>query len=474
MTLFRTTTRAIVAVALGAIAALTGTAPLAAEEIDLETAVALALESNLGIESELAAVRQKKLIADTWWNRFYPTASASFTMGRSNTESEISGIAPQTSSFDPATGGFERVEAFSQERPQWFLSAGIDLSLVLTLQMIPGISLARLDYENGLITLDEARAQVERDVSQQFYQLLLLQQQIALQEEQIANAEQRYEQARANFENGLIDEYTLLSSQVNLENLRPALSGLEVQYQQALLGFKNSLGVPLSQDVTPVGTIDPPEIAITIADVDRAMLENRFDIQQLRMANQILVENLRITEFSPQGGRAPYLRFGFNVDPTFQGDPLEDNWFDLDNWSQQSGRFSVSVVQPLDSWLPFSQTRNTLSDVETQIEQNRLTMEQALRGAEIGVRGLLLQLQTSQESLRALERNVDLARRAFELAEIGYENGLRDLLEVQTAELDLRNAELNLLSEQKNVMDAILNLEYELNTTLDDMMETDE
>ena len=109
--------------------------------------------------------------------------------------------------------------------------------------------------------------------------------------------------------------------------------------------------------------------------------------------------------------------------------------------------------------------------METQIRQNDLNMQQALRGAEIGVRGLLLQIRTSQQSLVALEQNVELARRAYELAEVGYNNGLRDLLEVQTAELDLRNAELNLLKEQKNVMDSLLDLEYELNASLDDIRE---
>lgn len=437
--------------AIGALAPI----PAAAQQIDLETAVALALQSNLGIESELAAVRQKKLIADTWWNRFYPSASANYTLGRSNLE--------------PESPGFGAPAA-----PQWFMSAGVDLSLVLSLQMVPGISLSRLDYENGLITLTEARAQVERDVSKQFYELLLLRERIALQEEQIRNAEQRYQQAQANFDNGRIDEYTLLSSRVNLENLRPALTGLQVSYQQALLGFKNSLGVPLSEYVEPVGAIEPPAIRIATTGVEEAVLRQRFDLQQLAMAKRILEEQKGVTDFNPQGGRVPYLRFGFNVDPSFQGDPWEDDWFDLDLWEQRSGAFTISIVQPLDSWLPFSQTRNQLADFNTQLEQNRLSTQQALRGAEIRVRGLLLQIRTGQETLEALERNVELARRAYELAEVGYENGLQDLLEVETAELDLRNAELNLLEERKNIMDGVLDLEYELNASVEEIREMQE
>ena len=442
-----------------------------AQEIDLETAVAFALESNLGIESELAEVRQKKLIADTWWNRFYPSASATVTMGRRNSVSEQTALVPLQNSINPATGGFDEVGLRTQEQPRWFMSAGVDLTLELSMQMVPGISLSRLEYENGLISLAEARAQVERDVSQQFYDLILLKRRIALQEQQIANAEQRYQQAQANFDNGLIDEYNLLSSQVSLENLRPTLTGLQTSYQQALLAFKNSIGLPLSTDIDPAGVIDPPEVDFDTTTVERPVLRQRFDIQQLEKVAHLVREQRRAADLDPRTGRAPYVRFGFNVDPSFSGDPWDDNWFDGDKWSQQSGAFRISIVQPLDAWLPYSRTRNQLSEFVTQLEQNRLNLEQALRGAEIRVQGLLLQIRNSSETLRALERNVELARRAYDLAEVGYNNGLRDLLEVQTAEVELQDAELNLLEEKKNIMDSFLELEYEMNATLNEIRE---
>jgi hypothetical protein len=45
---------------------------------------------------------------------------------------------------------------------------------------------------------------------------------------------------------------------------------------------------------------------------------------------------------------------------------------------------------------------------------------------------------------------------------------------VQTAELELRNAELNLLEEKKNIMDSVLELEYALNATLAEIREMQE
>lgn len=425
------------------------------EQIDLELAVALALRSNLGIESEMLAVRQKKLIADTWWNRFFPQANATVTMGRLNEQPEPSPVAALLQPGVPPV-----------EPPRWFMSGQLNFTLDLTLQTFPGISLSRLDYEMGLLTLAEARNQVERDVSKQFYNLLLTREQIALMEQRIASAERRFEQAQVNFANGLIDEFALLSAQVAVENQRPSLKALQGGYQQQLLVFRNTLGLPLRTSVEPVGVIDPPAIDREV--LETAMFQNRLDLQQLRLLDQIRREQIRVQDLSP-GGRYPFLRFGLTVDPRFEGDPLQDSWFDRDRWNQQSGAFTISLVQPLTAWFPYSQQRNEITGLEREIERNRLNLEQAIRGAEIRVEGLLLGIENSQRTMVALTENIRLARRAFELAEVGYNNGLRELLEVQNAELELRDAELQLLQEQKNVMDNLLDLIFELNVSMGDV-----
>ena len=300
--------------ALVSIALILPFSALSAEGITMDEAVAMALQSNLGIESELLSVRQKKLIADTWWNQFYPTASASITTGRPNDE-------PAASTFNP-------------DPTTWSLSASVGLNLTLTLQTIPGIALARLDHENSLITLEKARAEVEVEVRKQFLALLLLQEQIALQEGNIASAERRYQQAQANYNNGLVDEYTLLASRVTVENQRPVLSDLQVAYQQALFGFKNSIGLPLTAEVTPVGEISAPTIKELPLAIDRERLRNRFDLQQVHKAEEILNAQKRNTTLLEM---APSIRLGWSYSPSFAGEAFGDNWFDNDMWSDTDG-----------------------------------------------------------------------------------------------------------------------------------------
>ena len=418
-----------------------------AEEIDLETAIAMALESNLGLEDEMQNLMQKKLLANTWWNRFYPSISARATMVRSNEERGADG------------------SASASTPPVWNLSTALSMQLDLNLKMVPGIRLIKLDYEAGRLTLMKARQKVERDVTKQFYKLILLREQIELTSQRITDKGRRYEQARINYENGLTDEYKLLSARVAWENEKPKLTELQVQYQQGLLAFRNDLGVPFTQDLEPFGEIDPPTLTLGLQEITRELLAQQLDVQQLQSSARTLDQQYFLTN----ADRAPALSLGWSYDPSFNGDPWQDDLFDGDRWNQREGAFTITITQPLDPWLPFSTLRNNLSDIRRKQEQNRIQQAQEVNRAEIEVRNLIRGIQAAEETVEALKSNIDLAQRAYELAEVGYNNGLRDLLEVQDAEVELQSARFELLKQRKQIMDNLVDLKFALNTTIDEI-----
>jgi outer membrane protein TolC len=57
---------------------------------------------------------------------------------------------------------------------------------------------------------------------------------------------------------------------------------------------------------------------------------------------------------------------------------------------------------------------------------------------------------------------VELAQRAYSLAEEAYRSGAKDLLDVQNAELELRKARNEVLKEKFNYLTGLLDLEYAL------------
>ncbi len=83
-----------------------------------------------------------------------------------------------------------------------------------------------------------------------------------------------------------------------------------------------------------------------------------------------------------------------------------------------------------------------------------LTIQNAFRDVEDS----LSDVRTSRELVATLERRVATLRRGVELANLRYENGYSDYLEVLDTERSLFSAELQLTSAQGDYLRAIVNL----------------
>ena len=301
-----------------------------------------------------------------------------------------------------------------------------------------------------------------------FYNLILLLKNTNLMEQNIETAERRYDQARINYENGLVSEYDMLSAQVAFENLKPGLKDMEIGYKSALSAFKQLLGIDRLTDLRIEGSISADSRSAQPNDAEaliKGYVDNRLDIRALKASIKSL-ENLgRITFTS----FFPNVTLNYLMDPTFQGDPFSDPWFPNVNrdWEQKAGGFSVTISLSLDALIPNSQTQVKLADNRDAVRQAAMSLARTRQWAEIEIETLVSKLEKSIESIETLRLNVSLAERAYTLAEEAYNAGSRELLEVQNANLELQKAKLEVLKEEYNYTIGLLDLEYAINAKLD-------
>ena len=415
--------------------------------ITVDEAVELAVERNLSLENDRLDLEKSRRQRDTVWNRFLPSTSVSGTLLRYNEE--------QT---NPTTG---------DPAGRWGVQGRLSAELNITLQLFEGIRLAILDYERGIIAVEDARKLLVRDVQKAFYNLIVLKEQIAIAEDAVEIAQEQFERTQINFENGVADEFTLLSARVALESRRPVVGNFRQAFQEAKLGFSQLLGLEIGADFELQGTIEPEIVSLDADQLVADLLMDRTDIQELRQVVEIQERVIR----AQQAALYPILGLGFVADPTFTRDPFDDPWFDdLENdWIQPQGAFSISIIQPIDGLIPGSQAQVRIADERTNLQQLRNDLVLATEGAEIEIRSLVDRLETTRVSLGVQELNVELAERAYDLALEAYNVGSRELLEVRNAEQDLQDARLQLLQEKSNYTSALLDLEYALNTTVEEL-----
>jgi len=438
--------------------------------LSIDKAVKLALENNLGLKNSKIDVEIKKRASDLSWNRFIPTVQASGTLMRWNTQQSGS-ITKGITEAIPGTGIYDTVAFGSYDLPRWGLSAGLDFSLNLSYALFKEIEGTKVDYSAGLISYETALKKLERDVRKNFYNILVFKENLKLMEQNLQAAGERYEQAKINYSNGLVPELSKLSAQVGYENLKPALSEMELGYVNMLDGFKMLLGIDIAKDIDIEGTISINPVKLNTEKLTEKFLPGRLDMQ--KMENSI--QSLKIQRSALKlRSMTPMLVLGWNMDPAYSLDPWANNWFEnmKDNWSQKSGMFRLTIAMSLDSLLPWSAAQAGIKDMGDGIRQLEIGISQTRTAAEMEIKSLVMQLNKSMAQLETLDLNVNLAEKAYRMSREAYNAGSKELLEVEDSERNLNNAKLEVLKEKYKYNTGILDLEYALNASLKEIEES--
>ncbi|MDR2484502.1 MAG: TolC family protein [Treponema sp.] len=418
-----------------------GDIPAVAQEtrrLSPDEAVDLAVKSNLGLQSSQVASGMKKRKADTAWNVFIPSVDAGAALNGLNYKPSASPPMP--------------------ESPQWrLILPSVSASLNLSIALFEGMRNLRLDYEGGLISYEKAKAQLERDVRKAYYQMLLLQENIALLRESLAAAERRVAMAQANYRAGLAPELNVLQAQVGMENMKPQIDQAENGLKLGMAQFAMYLGIPYDTqfELIPVENLSM-FIPLDMKELISTASAGKPDIMELKQ-NILLLESQRKAAFYRVF--TPALTLSWNMNPVVWNNV--NGWIAWeDAWKSQSGGLTISLGFRLNGLLPFGQEQQGLKDIDDNLRSLRIGLAQAVRGTEIEIYSTVLNLQKVQTTMDVQSRTVDLAERTYRLTETAYRAGLQDLLEVQNAELELRKARIGILEQNFTYLQGLIDLEY--------------
>ena len=406
--------------------------------LTVEKAVELGLENNLNLKVQASTAAGKKRSMDDAWNSFLPDVSASVTLNRSNSP------------------------AYGQAVSLWTASGSLSARLTLSPAMADGVKLLGLDYQDALLDLESAELGTERRIKSDFYRILLLEEQIVVLKKSIKTAEARCGSVRAMYENGYVTELDLLNAQAALSSLGPTLLKLENSYEQLKMAFMMELGIHFGQQVCFEGTVDAPRQTFDEDFLVNTCLTGRIDIRQLAVAEETL-RSLKSAEFNRN--MMPALVMGWSFSP-YQMDPFSpDNWGTA-GYFGDNGALSINMSLPIEDWFPHSASSNRIAEAQGNIDRLLYQKELAFLGAEMEIRSLVMNLNTSIETIKVHAESVEIKRRSREMSVESYNGGQLSLLDLEAAENALLQAELDLVSEKYGYISSLLSLEEAVNRKL--------
>ena len=271
------------------------------------------------------------------------------------------------------------------------------------------------------------------DVKRAFYAVLLMKEMYEITRASFENAADNLRNVTAAYEQGLVAEFDRLQAEVQAENIRPMVLQSEHALKNAADGLKIVLGIDQDADIDVTGEM--VYVAVPVPDADQTIeiaYRGNYGIKALEIKKD--VDRAFIDYYQSEYWPVLYA-FG---NYTYAG---SDDRYNFQNYSSSivGVTLSFNLFNGGRSRQRVQQARVTMNQTEQQLHQYRdyVAMQ---------VKNKINDLQRVQSILEAQERNVQLAERAYSIAVVRYREGTGNQLEVQNADIALRQARTNRLN----------------------------
>ena len=401
--------------------------PEAVLSLSLDEAVRRALEENLGLKTRLIDLSTAEYAAKNLWAELFPGISLG------------AGASYGTGLF--AGDGF----TLDKSGLSYDLSAG--LSLTLSAGVSQRMKMISLAYRIRLLEYEDARSQLELEITRNFYTLIADRENLSHLENILELAERQLERDRIAFNNGLKGELAFLQSRLGVETAKYKLSTARTAYADALGDFLVLLGLPQDSPAALAGEIDIHPVDAEPEALIREYLPRRPDVAGRRQA----IENLEYTERQTAlENRAPSLALSARWSGQFE--PFTD---------RVSGTVSVSI--PVDSWIPGAGKDRAIKSAAANVEKARLELRNTENAAASRIRSLAAGLRDSWASIEIARLSVEIAERTYELHEEGFRLGTVESLALEDTRNSLAEKRQQLLQSELAYQTMTLDLAAALN-----------
>lgn len=335
---------------------------------------------------------------------------------------------------------------FESDTTNFSLSGSVNLSLKTNLYT--EINGARLNYEKGLLTYNEAVRKIELSVRKNFYNLIYQQENLALQKRSLETSRTQYLNNEEKFRNGKISELDSFTSRVNYESKKPVVESAEINFQNDLASFKQILGIPQKTEVSLAGSLD--EI-LNLKEISFESLpkvnEPAPDVKAAECNVEIAKNSLLDTRFSAY---APTVSGSYSYGKSKNSS--------LDEWST-TNQISVGVSVPLDGILPWSSRAVNIKTQKNALDTAEKSLEDAKTSVAVQTESYIRKINQAVSQLDSLKSTEELANQTYQMTLAAYNYGKTDFLSLQNANDSVLSAGVNLKSQAYTLISTILDLE---------------
>jgi outer membrane protein TolC len=295
-----------------------------------------------------------------------------------------------------------------------------------------------------------------RDVSIAFYDILFAKDLHGLAQQIITQKQRHYDEARKKFKAGTATDYDVLAASVSLDNAKPEM----IRTGNAIVVTKDRLRFLLgsAEPVDAGGSLN-----VTVEEYpgfDDVMAKTRTKRPEVALlSHQIAAAGEKVA--ISRGYNKPRVDFQsmYGFHDLSYGDTSKDG----DAWS-----LGIFMTYPI--W-DSGKTKGLVMQADSERRSLELDMEKLNDTLELQVREAVNAVREAGEIVNALNETVTQAEKLLFMAEKGYEFGAMTRLDVEDAELNLKQAHISLARGRRDYLAARVTLAWVMGTIKDESMD---
>ena len=313
-------------------------------------------------------------------------------------------------------------------------NAGLSISLPLFAPSVyKAMAMTKTDIELAVEKSRASKLDLVNQVTKAYYQQMLAQDSYAVLQESYKLAEDNYNVVNAKYQQGAVSEFDKISAEVQMRSVKPSLISAGNAVALAKLQLKVLMGITADVDLKIADNLNNYESALFAEQLNGVSdsLTNNTSMKQLDLNLKLLNQNVKSlkTNFMPTLGMSFSYQYQSLYNPNI-------NVFSY-NWSGSSSlMFNLSI--PLYKASNFTKLKSTRVQI-SQLQQTRLDTERKLN---MQVKTYQNNMEASSEQVVSNRENVMQAEKAVQIAGKRYEVGKGTVLELNTSQVSLTQAQL--------------------------------
>ena len=293
--------------------------------------------------------------------------------------------------------------------------------------------MTKTDIDLAVETSRPAKPDLVNQVSKAYYQLMLAQDSYDVLLGSYKLAEDNFNIVNAKYEQGAVSEYDKISAEVQMRSIKPNVISAANGVTLAKLQLKVLMGITADVELKTEDSLTNYETAVFANQLkdEEVGLENNTTMKQLDLNMKMLEKSLKVAKSS----FIPTLSMSFSYNYQSLYNP-NINFFEY-NWSNSSSlMFNLSI--PLYKASNFTKVKSARIQMR-QLDWNRIDTERKLNMEIVSYRN---NMAASSEQVVSNKENVMQAEKAVLIAGKRYDVGKGTVLELNSSQVSLTQAQL--------------------------------